>query len=160
MLLSTVQQALKNIVRQQPDSAAWAAKAFQESAKKTRSAELKRRELIKKEAEIGAKVFGPVPAGHRRQFFCMDAHTWVWHEEWLDIETKRKVSQHVRYEIRPGSITKSVNSGTPVALSQEEAENLVQAAVLYHQYVSTVLYGKTLGSSASPEMPAGGSLDS
>lgn len=39
------------------------------------------REAIQEEAKVGAKVFGPVPAGVRREFFCLDERTWVWHEE-------------------------------------------------------------------------------
>ena len=39
------------------------------------------RQLIELESEIGRELFGPIPAGHQRDFFCLDAHTWVWHEE-------------------------------------------------------------------------------
>jgi hypothetical protein len=42
------------------------------------------RKLIRREAKIGGTIFGPVPAGHRREFFCLDEHSWVWHEEWID----------------------------------------------------------------------------
>jgi hypothetical protein len=31
-----------------------------------------KRELIRAEAEIGGQLFGPIPKGHRRQFFCFD----------------------------------------------------------------------------------------
>jgi hypothetical protein len=33
------------------------------------------RELIQLESEIGAKLFGPVPQGFRREFFCLDENT-------------------------------------------------------------------------------------
>jgi hypothetical protein len=49
---------------------------------------LTERELLQLESEIGAKLFGEVPAGHRREFFCLDEKTWIWHEEWIDPKTK------------------------------------------------------------------------
>ena len=42
------------------------------------------RNLIRHEAKIGGILFGLVPEGGRREFFCLDARTWVWHEEWID----------------------------------------------------------------------------
>lgn len=30
------------------------------------------RELIQRESTIGRELFGPVPEGHRREFFCLD----------------------------------------------------------------------------------------
>ena len=45
---------------------------------------LSERELITLESEIGSQLFGPIPEGHRREFFCLDEKTWIWHEEWLD----------------------------------------------------------------------------
>ena len=40
------------------------------------------RELIQLESEIGAQLFGEIPKGHRREFFCLDEKTWIWYEEW------------------------------------------------------------------------------
>ena len=42
------------------------------------------RALLHYEAKIGGEIFGPVPQGTRREFFCLDERTWVWHEEWTD----------------------------------------------------------------------------
>ena len=56
----TVQQALKKIIRAQPDSASWAAKAFQNTSKKNKLSEAKRRDLIRQESQIGAKLFGEI----------------------------------------------------------------------------------------------------
>ena len=39
------------------------------------------RNLIRYEAKVGGDLFGPIPAGHRRDFFCLDEHTWIWHEK-------------------------------------------------------------------------------
>ena len=44
--------------------------------------QLTERDLIRLESEIGAQLFGPLPKGRRREFFCLDASTWIWHEEY------------------------------------------------------------------------------
>lgn len=91
------------------------------------------RDLIRKEAQIGASVFGPVPKGHIRQFFCLDAHTWVWHEEWSDSGQKQVVT--TRYNVRPNGILKSQNGQPYQPLTPKETHNLRQAAHLYRQKV-------------------------
>jgi hypothetical protein len=68
----TIQQALRRIIRSQPQSAHWAAKVFQNTAKKSRtqtSAAIK--DLIRQESEIGSKLFGEIPSGHKREFFAL-----------------------------------------------------------------------------------------
>lgn len=142
-MLPTIQQALKKIIRSQPQSAPWAAKAFQSTSKQKRLSDAKRKDLIRQESEIGSKVFGPVPSGHKRQFFCLDARTWVWHETWTENLDGSEKSQTVRYEVRDSGILKSINGQDYAWVGAEEADNLAKAAVLYHQYVSSELYGKT-----------------
>jgi len=150
----TVQQALKKIIRAQPTSASWAAKAFQTTSKKSSLSEAKRRDLIRQESQIGAKLFGEIPRGHKREFFCLDTHTWVWHEEWSESLSGAKKSQTVRYEVRDNGILKSVNGQDYAWVPTEEAENLAHAAILYHQYVSTQVYGKNKKNQAQePEQP-------
>lgn len=94
-----------------------------------------RRELLQKEAEIGGTLFGQVPKGHHRQFFCLDDHTWVWYEEWLDQNGQRKVLT-TRYEIRPDGILKVQDGQAYQELSREETRNLYQAALAYHRKVT------------------------
>ena len=99
------------------------------------------RSLIKREATVGSQLFGPVPKGHRREFFCLDENTWVWHEEWLDLDNKRH-SVLTRYELRPNGVLK-VQDGQPYRFaSDEEVKNLLNAALLYYQQVSRQVYGK------------------
>lgn len=102
-----------------------------------RTAELYRN-LIRHEAKIGGELFGPVPNGHRREFFCLDKHTWVWHEEWID-----NIGQHqtaiTRYDVRPGQVLKSQN-GQYSLISENEARHLRDAVVLYQQRVNQELY--------------------
>jgi hypothetical protein len=140
----TIQQALKKIIRSQPQSASWAAKAFQSTSRKNKLTEAKRKELIRLESQIGAKLFGEIPAGHKREFFCLDARTWVWHEEWSDNLDGRTKTQTIRYEVRDSGILKSIDGQDYAWVPAEEAENLAHAAVLYHQYVSAEIYGKPI----------------
>ncbi len=97
------------------------------------------RNLIRHEAKIGGKLFGPVPPNHRREFFCFDRRTWVWHEEWKD----ENGNQHVkttRYDVRPDSILKA-QDGQPYQLaSPEEVKNLYHATQMYKKQVNQELY--------------------
>lgn len=91
--------------------------------------------VLRQAAKTGGAMFGPVPAGHTREFFCLDKHTWVWHEEWIDQNGKRRVVT-TRYDVRPGSVLKSQGNQTYQGLSDDEARNLLRAVELYHSRVS------------------------
>lgn len=101
--------------------------------KAQRRAEIQR-DLLHFSGRLGGQLFGAVPKGHRREFFCLDRHTWVWHEEWTD-----KNGQHqavtTRYDIRPTGILKSQNGKSYQRLSVSEARNLYKAALLYEEKV-------------------------
>lgn len=98
-------------------------------------------QLIRYEAQIGGRLFGALPKGHRREFFCLDEHTWVWHEEWVDGKGKRQVAT-TRYDIRPSGILKAQGSQYQ-PLSTEETINLYKAIELYEQQVNAA-YDKML----------------
>lgn len=102
-----------------------------------RQAELYR-DLIRHEARIGGQLFGEVPAGVRREFFCLDKHTWVWHEEWTDQDGQVRVIT-TRYDIRPNGIIKSQN-GNYQNVSPEEGKRLYEAAKIYLQRVEKEVY--------------------
>jgi hypothetical protein len=97
------------------------------------------RNLIRREAKIGGRIFGPVSAGHRREFFCLDASTWIWHEEWLD-EGGVRHSRTTRYDVRPSGILKAQDGKNYQYVSNNEAKHLIQAAQLYRKQVKTELY--------------------
>ncbi len=96
------------------------------------------RNLLRHEAKIGGQLFGPIKPGGRREFFCLDEHTWVWHEEWIDAKGQRQIKT-TRYDVRPDSILKSQN-GHYKELTPAEAERLVEAAELYRNRVKAELY--------------------
>lgn len=93
------------------------------------------RELIRAESQIGGKLFGPIPKGHRREFFCLDEHTWVWYESVVDPITGKVISLTTRYEVRGDRIIKIQDGQPHKYASFEEVQNLATAT---KQYVDTV----------------------
>jgi len=85
--------------------------------------------LIHYEAKLGGELFGPIPEGHRREFFCLDRHTWVWHEEWKQDGQNHALT--TRYDVRPTGILKSQGGRHYQALSLQETQNLYAAMKLY-----------------------------
>lgn len=103
-----------------------------------RQAELKRK-LMLHEARVGGKLFGDVPANRRREFFCLDKHTWVWHEEWKDAAGQHHVVT-TRYDVRPTGVLKSQNGSHYQQVSSEEGARLMQAAQLYNDAIKKEVY--------------------
>lgn len=83
------------------------------------------RTLLKLESSFGKKIFGKIPNGSTREFFCLDEKTWVWSE--------RSSSQHqmTRYILRANDIIKTTNNQDYKLVSKEEAQNLIQAIKEY-----------------------------
>ena len=108
-----------------------------EQKRAERKAELYRN-LIRHEARIGGQIFGSVPSGGRREFFCLDKHTWVWHEEWVDKNGQRQI-RTTRYDMRPDGVLKSQN-GHYQRLGRDEAKRLREAIRLYTRKVKAELY--------------------
>ena len=90
--------------------------------------------LIHHEAKLGGKLFGAIPEGHRREFFCLDDRTWVWHEEWQD-ENGEWQAVTTRYDVRPGGILKSQGNQPSRPLSEQELVNFYRATALYGEQV-------------------------
>src|SRR4051812_36864672 len=98
------------------------------------------RELIRREALIGGQLFGQIPAGGRREFFCLDRHTWVWHEEW----TGQNGTHHTvttRYDVRPHGVFKAQDGQPYQPLSGQEATHFYNAVKMYNKRVKAELYG-------------------
>jgi hypothetical protein len=96
--------------------------------------------LIRHEAKIGGTLFGPVPAGGNREFFCLDERTWVWHEEWKDPKSGERKHRTTRYDVRPSGIVKMQNGQNYQHVSVEEAQHLYDAAQQYQQRVGKEVY--------------------
>lgn len=116
-------------------------KALQKITKERREANRAEfyRNLIRHEGKIGGTLFGPVPKGTRREFFCLDSHTWVWHEEFQDNQGEQ-VIKTVRYSVRPDVILKTFDGMAYQAVTPNEAKNLLSAAKAYQQKIKKELY--------------------
>lgn len=90
------------------------------------------RNILRDEAKMGGEVFGPIPAGRRREFFCLDEYTWVWHEEWIDQAGQQQV-RTTRYDVRPHGIYKAQDNQPYQPISNEEAKRFFAATREYHR---------------------------
>lgn len=96
-------------------------------------------DLMRKELAVTKGIFGPLKPGTKRDFFCLDKHTWVWYEEWTADDGQRK-HMTTRYMVRPSEIVKSLNGGPYQRLTAQEARNLKAAAQTYTERVNKHLY--------------------
>lgn len=100
---------------------------------------LTERQLLTLESEIGAALFGPIPSGHRREFFCLDATTWIWHEEWLDAKRKLQTAT-TRYEIQDHGVLKANDGARYAYLEGDELRNFGIAIRMYYEQVAREVY--------------------
>lgn len=101
---------------------------------------LTERELLRLESEIGSKLFGEIPVGHRREFFCLDATTWIWHEEWVDPKTKKHEQMTTRYEVNQKGVLKVLEGARYEYIEGTELTNLATATRLYYEQVARNIY--------------------
>lgn len=96
------------------------------------------RQLLQQEAQLGGRLFGPVASGSRREFFCLDEYTWIWHEEWRD----KNGAMHAvmtRYDILPYGIRKAQDNQPYVYITEIEARHLYAAIDQYNQVIDREL---------------------
>jgi hypothetical protein len=98
------------------------------------------RELIQLESEIGAKLFGPLPQGGRREFFCLDKRTWIWYEEAPNAQTGELEQSTTRYEIHDNGILKVQGGSRYNFIEGAEFDNFVTATRLYYEQVARGIY--------------------
>ena len=96
-------------------------------------------ELINAESSLGRTVFGPIPEGHRREFFESKKNVWYWYESWVDA-TGVMQEMTVRYEVRPTGVFKKTVGGKYSRLEGDELNNFIKAAHAYLNLVKTKLY--------------------
>lgn len=102
---------------------------------------LTERELLQLESEIGAKLFGEIAEGHRREFFCLDEKTWIWYEEWKDVKTGKRHNTTTRYEIHENGILKVQEGARYSFIEGQELTNLIAATTMYYEQVMRGIYG-------------------
>lgn len=113
---------------------------FRLNVKNSESREAKLyRDLLRHEAKIGGELFGPVAPGGRREFFCLDESTWIWHEEWKDASGNAQ-TRTTRYDVRPSGIVKAQDGKHYQNVTKQEAVRLYDAAVLYQKRTTSELY--------------------
>ncbi len=101
---------------------------------------LNRRQLIQRESELGGQIFGDTPPGVYRQFFNLDANTWIWYEE---IDNNGAISSTTtRYEIRGNKILKMTDGETYYYIHGEELQNLMHAIHVYYEKVARDVYNR------------------
>lgn len=100
----------------------------------------KLRQLIRSEAKIGGTLFGEVTPTHRREFFCLDKHTWIWFEEWFDEKTGTMRYINVQYDVQPQGILKRVDGIPRGYVTGQELTHLVKSMQLYYEKVATEVY--------------------
>ena len=96
------------------------------------------RSFLRFEAKIGGQLFGEIPKGHRREFFCLDERTWVWHEEWL--EEGQLKTRTTRYDVRPDGVLKAQDGQVYQKVSLSEIRNLHLAALQYKKRINSEIY--------------------
>ena len=95
-------------------------------------------EILRYSARLGGTLFGPIPENHNRQFFCLDSHTWVWHDDWVDEKGKRHI-QNFQYKVSANSIIKIVNNNSAQQLNETELDNFYQAVKAYADFIPRAL---------------------
>lgn len=100
-----------------------------------------RADLINAESRLGSTIFGPIPSGHRREFFHDRNNVWIWHEDWCDGQNNPH-QMTVRYEVRTSGVYKKVSSGKYLKLEDEELENFRKATHAYLDVIKKNLYNQ------------------
>ncbi len=106
-----------------------------------RSARPSRADLINAESRLGSTLFGPIPEGHRREFFHDQKNIWIWHEDWTD-ENRHDRELTIRYEVRTSGVYKKIAAGKYFKLEGDELENFRKATHAYLYLVKKHLYNQ------------------
>lgn len=91
-------------------------------------------DLMVQESEIGAKIFGPIMSGERREFFY-DNNDWFFHQEITDANGNNS-SRTLHYEILPTGVLLVGHD----FIQGEELNKFVLATELYHERVMGQIY--------------------
>ena len=90
---------------------------------------------------MGGQLFGRLPKDGQREFFCLDAKTWVWHEAWIDQATRTHHQATLRYDIRTSFVYKKQDNASDwQPVGAVEKARLEAAIELYRSRVLGKLY--------------------
>lgn len=103
-----------------------------------RRVKLSEADLINAESRLGATLFGPVPKGHRREFFRFKHNVWIYHENWLEGDKRHEST--ITYEVRENGVYKLPLGGQYIKLKGAELENFKKATKEYLKLVKQKLY--------------------
>lgn len=104
-----------------------------------RATQLGYNDLLTAESALGRTLFGPVPAGHRREFFTPRKNVWLWYESWTDAAGVWH-DMMIRYEVRPAGVYKLPAGGIYTRLTGAELDNFATAVRGYAKLVKSKLY--------------------
>lgn len=96
-------------------------------------------DLINAESALGGMLFGPVPAGHRREFFRYKHNVWIFHESWTG-QNAEKLEATITYEVRENGVYKLPLGGKYVKITGSELDNFVKATKEYLKIIKQKLY--------------------
>lgn len=97
-------------------------------------------DLINAESKLGGTLFGPIPEGHRREFFRYRHNIWVYHESWL--YQRKRMEATITYKVRENGVYKCPLGGECVKISGAELANFRVATREYLKLVKNKLYHK------------------
>ncbi len=95
-------------------------------------------DLINAESRLGATLFGPVPDGHRREFFRFQHNVWIYHESWT--KEGKNFESTITYEVRENGVYKLPLGGQYIKIQGEELENFRKAVREYLKVIKQRLY--------------------
>ena len=98
-------------------------------------------DLINAESKLGGTLFGPIPAGHRREFFRYRHNVWVYHESW--VQAGRKMESTITNKVRENGVFKCPLGGEYVKITDAELANFRKATTEYLKLIKKNLYGNT-----------------
>lgn len=101
------------------------------------------RRLIRMESQLGAELFGALPAYDRREFYCFDSRMWIWHEERMNPETGKHDVTTVSYNITDRGVLKTYGENESRYVQGDELEHFATATEEYANKVYNELYTRS-----------------
>lgn len=100
------------------------------------------RQLIQMESQLGAQIFGVIPAYDRREFYCFDGRMWIWHEERMNAHTGKHDVMTVSYNLTDRGVLKSFGENQSSYVQADELEHFASAVEQYAAITHENLYSK------------------